>query len=227
MGKNITLTAADGQKLGAYRADPAGVAKGGVVVIQEIFGVNHHIRSVCDRVAAAGYAAVAPALFDRIEPGFESGYSPGEISAAMRFVQNPDFGAFLRDTSAAIGELKSAGPISIMGFCLGGTVAFAAACNLEGLSSAVCYYGGFLGEMAGQKPECSVLMHFGALDAHIPLSDVEIIRQKRPDCEIHVYQGADHGFHCDERGSYNKDAATVAWQRSLNWIARKALKATS
>ena len=227
MGKNITLTAADGQKLGAYRADPAGVAKGGVVVIQEIFGVNHHIRSVCDRVAAAGYAAVAPALFDRIEPGFESGYSPGEISAAMRFVENPDFEAFLRDTSAAIGELKSAGPVSIMGFCLGGTVAFAAACNLEGLSSAVCYYGGFIAKMADQKPKVPTLMHFGALDAHIPLSDVEIIRQKRPDCEIHVYQGADHGFHCDERGSYNKDAATVAWHRSLDWIARKAMKAAS
>ena len=227
MGKNITLTAADGHKLGAYRADPAGVAKGSVVVIQEIFGVNHHIRSVCDRVAAAGYAAVAPALFDRIEPGFESGYSPGEISAAMRFVQNPDFGAFLRDTSAAIGELKSAGPVSIMGFCLGGTVAFAAACNLEGLSSAVCYYGGFIAKMADQKPKVPTLMHFGALDAHIPLSDVEIIRQKRPDCDIHVYQGADHGFHCDERGSYNKDAATVAWQRSLDWIARKAMKAAS
>jgi len=227
MGKNITLTAADGQKLGAYRADPAGVAKGGVVVIQEIFGVNHHIRSVCDRVAAAGYAAVAPALFDRIEPGFESGYSPGEISAAMRFVENPDFEAFLRDTSAAIGELKSAGPVSIMGFCLGGTVAFAAACNLEGLSSAVCYYGGFIAKMADQKPKVPTLMHFGALDAHIPLSDVEIIRQKRPDCDIHVYQGADHGFHCDERGSYNKDAATVAWHRSLDWIARKAMKAAS
>ena len=227
MGKNIKLTAADGQKLGAYRADPANVVKGGVVVIQEIFGVNHHIRSVCDRLAAAGYAAVAPALFDRIEPGFESGYSPDEISAAMRFVQNPDFEAFLRDTSAAIAELKSTAPVSIMGFCLGGTVAFAAACNLEGLASAVCYYGGFIAKMADQKPKVPTLMHFGALDAHIPLSDVELIRQKRPDCEIHVYPGADHGFHCDERGSYNKDAATLAWQRSLNWIARKALKATS
>ena len=145
----------------------------------------------------------------------------------MRFVQNPDFGAFLRDTSAAIAELKSAGPVSIMGFCLGGTVAFAAACNLEGLASSVCYYGGFIAKMADQKPKVPTLMHFGALDAHIPLSDVEIIRQKRADCEIHVYQGADHGFHCDERGSYNKDAATVAWQRSLDWIARKAMKAAS
>src|SRR5437867_13445476 len=103
MGKNITLTAADGHKLGAYRADPAGVAKGSVVVIQEIFGVNHHIRSVCDCVAAAGYAAVAPALFDRIERGFESGYSRGEMSAAMGIVENPDFEAFIRDISPGLG----------------------------------------------------------------------------------------------------------------------------
>ncbi|PYS00297.1 MAG: carboxymethylenebutenolidase [Acidobacteria bacterium] len=225
MGTKITLTAPDGHKVGGYRADPQGAPTGGVVVIQEIFGVNHHIRAICDRLAAAGYAAVAPALFDRIEPGFESGYSPDEISAAMRFVQNPDFGAFLRDTSAGIGELKPAGPVSIMGFCLGGTVAFAAACNLEGLASAVCYYGGFIAKMADQKPKVPTLMHFGALDAHIPLSDVEIIRQKRPDCEIHVYEGAGHGFHCDERGSYNKEAATLAWQRSLDWIARKVMKA--
>src|SRR5436309_13906940 len=108
----------------------------------------------------------------------------------MRFVQNPDFGAFLRDTSPAIGELKSAGPVSIMGFCLGGTVAFAAACNLEGLSSAVCYYGGFIAKLADQKQKVRTLMHCGALDAHNPLSDVEIIRQKRPDCEINVYEGA-------------------------------------
>src|ERR1039457_3642780 len=109
MGKNITLTASDGHKLSAYRADPAGTPKGGVVVIQEIFGVNHHIRTVCDRLASEGYAAVAPALFDRIEPGFQSGYSPEEISAAMRFVQNPDFGAFLRDTTAAISEERRVG----------------------------------------------------------------------------------------------------------------------
>ena len=225
MATKLTLTAADGHKLGGYRADPQGTPKGGVVLIQEIFGVNHHIRAVCDRLAAAGYAAVAPALFDRVEPGFESGYSPAEISAAMRFVQNPDFAAFLRDTSAALGELKSTGPVSIMGFCLGGTVAFAAACNLDGLSSAVCYYGGFIAKMADQKPKVPTLMHFGALDAHIPLSDVEIIREKRPECEIYVYQGADHGFHCDERGSYNKEAATLAWQRSLDWIAPKTMQA--
>src|SRR5579872_3422687 len=225
MGKNLTLTASDGFKLGAYRADPAGTAKKGVVVIQEIFGVNHHIRNVCDRLATAGYAAVAPALFDRIEPGFESGYSPEEIQAAMRFVQNPDFPAFLRDTAAVIAELKSVGPVSIIGFCLGGTVAFASACNLDGLASAVCYYGGFIAKMADQKPKIPVMMHFGALDKHIPLSDVETIRQKRPECEIYVYPGADHGFNCDERASYNKEAAALAWQRSLDWMGKASDKA--
>jgi carboxymethylenebutenolidase len=220
MSQKITLTASDGHKLGAYRADPAGTAKKGVVVIQEIFGVNHHIRNVCDRLASAGYAAVAPALFDRIEPGFESGYSPEEISAAMRFVQNPDFPGFLRDTAAAIAELKSVGPVSIIGFCLGGTVSFASACNLDGLVSAVCYYGGFIAKMADQKPKIPTQMHFGALDKHIPLSDVETIRQKRPECEIYVYEGADHGFNCDERGSYNKEVAALAWQRSLDWMGK-------
>ena len=124
MGNKISLTAPDGHKLGAYRSDPSGVPKKGVVVIQEIFGVNHHIRAVCDRLAAAGYAAVAPALFDRIEPGFESGYSPEEISAAMRFVQNPDFGAFLRDTSAAIKELSGSRTGFHHGFLPGGNRCF-------------------------------------------------------------------------------------------------------
>jgi carboxymethylenebutenolidase len=225
VGKNITLIAADGHKLGAYRADPAGAPKGGIVVIQEIFGVNRHIRSVCDRLAAAGYAAVAPALFDRIEPGFECGYSQEELTVARKFVQNPDFGAILRDTAAAIPELKSAGPVSILGFCLGGTVAFQAACNFDGLACAVCYYGGFIAKMADQKPKCPTQMHFGELDTHIPMSDVEAIRKKRPDCDIHVYPGAGHGFHCDERASYNKDAAALAWQRSLDWIARASAKA--
>ena len=224
MGKNITLTAPDGHKLGAYWADPAGTPKGGVVVIQEIFGVNHHIRSVCDRLAAAGYAAVAPALFDRVEPGFECGYSPEEVTAARRFVQNPNFGGFMQDAASAMGELKSAGPVSILGFCLGGTVAFGAACNLEGLASSVCYYGGAIAKMADQKPKCPTQMHFGALDTHIPMSDVEMIRAKRPECDIHVYPGAAHGFSCDERSSFNKEAAAEAWTRTLEWIGRASAK---
>jgi len=138
LGKHFTLTASDSFKLGAYRADPSGKAKGGIVLIQEIFGVNHHIRAVCDRLAGEGYAALAPAVFDRQQPNFESGYSPDEIANARKFVANPDWNAMLRDVQAAIDELKKNGPVGIMGYCMGGTISFLAACRLNGLSAAVC-----------------------------------------------------------------------------------------
>ena len=220
MGRHITLTASDGFKLGAYRADPTSPHMGGIVVIQEIFGVNHHIRAICDRLADAGFSAVAPALFDRIEPDFESGYSPAEIQSCMRFVQNPDFPAFLRDTAAAIQELKPTGPVSVMGFCLGGTVAFSAACELDGLTSADCYYGGFIVKMADRKPRVPTQMHFGTLDAHIPMSDVATIRASRPECQVYVYEGADHGFSCDERASYHEAADRLSWGRSMEFFKR-------
>src|SRR5260221_3861404 len=142
LGKQFSLTSADKFQLGAYRADPSGPAKGGIVVIQEIFGVNHHVRAVCDRLAGDGYTAVAPALVDSQQKNFESGYRPDEIANARKFVANPDWSAMLRDTQAAIDELKKDGPVAIMGFCMGGTIAFLAACKLNGLSAAVCYYGG-------------------------------------------------------------------------------------
>src|SRR5258708_19288032 len=125
--------------MGAYRADPQGPAKGGLVVIQEIFGVNHHIRAVCDRLASEGYAAVAPALCDRQQKNFESGYTPDEIANARKFVANPDWGAMLRDTQAAIDDLKKEGPVAIIGFCMGGTIAFLAASKLNALSPPVSY----------------------------------------------------------------------------------------
>ena len=137
MGHDIKLTASDNFQLGAYRADPIGTPKAAVVVIQEIFGVNHHIRSVCDRLASEGYVAIAPAIFDRVEPDFQSGYSPDEITVARRFVANPDWAAILRDTQAAIDAVKNIGPVGIVGFCLGGSVAYAAAAKLTGLSAAV------------------------------------------------------------------------------------------
>ncbi len=220
MGQPLTLVAADGHKLGAYRADPAGKPKGAVVVIQEIFGVNHHIRAVCDRVAAADYVALAPALFDRTLRDFQSGYTPGEVAGARKFVEAPDWDAMLRDTGAALMELKSAGPLAIMGFCMGGTIAFLAACRLSGLSAAVCYYGGGIARFADEQPKCPTQMHFGEKDAHIPLTAVEDIRTKRPECEVYLYRDADHGFHCDERGSYNADSAKIAWGRSMGFLEK-------
>ena len=219
MGTNITLTASDGFKLGGYRAEPQGKAKGGLVVIQEIFGVNHHIRAVCDRFAALGYVATAPAVFDRIQPNFESGYTPDEIAAARALMPKIDWGKMLLDTKAAIDNVAPAGKVGIVGYCMGGSIAFMAAAKLDGLSAAVGYYGGTIAKNADEKPKVPTLLHFGDQDQSIPMSDVEIVKQKRPDCEIHVYH-AGHGFSCDERGSYNEAAHKAAWDRTVPWFAK-------
>lgn len=220
MGHDIKLTASDGFQLGGYRADPTGAAKGALVVIQEIFGVNHHIRNVCDRYAAEGYVAVAPSIFDRIEPNFQSGYSPDEVAVARKFVANPDWNAMLLDVQAAIESVKNVGAVGIVGFCLGGSVAFFAAAKLSGLRAAVGYYGGAIVRFADDKPKVPTLLHFGEKDTGIPQSDVEAIRAKRPDVEIHVYPGAQHGFSCDERASYDKASADLAGQRTLAFFAK-------
>ena len=220
MGHNIKLTASDNFQLGGYRADPATAPKAAVVVIQEIFGVNHHIRAVCDRLASEGYVAIAPAIFDRIEHNFQSGYSPDEIAVARKFVADPDWAAMLRDTQAAIDAARDAGPVGIIGFCLGGSVAYAAATKLSGLSAAIGYYGGAVVRFADDKPQVPTQLHFGEKDSGIPLSDVETIRAKRPDVEIYIYPGAQHGFHCDERPSYDKASSDIAWTRSLEFFAK-------
>jgi carboxymethylenebutenolidase len=205
VGKDIKLTASDNFQLGGYRTDPATPPKAAIVVIQEIFGVNHHIRAVCDRLADEGYVAIAPSIFDRVERNFQCGYSPEEVAVARKFVANPDWAAMLRDTQAAIDAVI--GPVGIIGFCLGGSVAYAAATKLTGLSTAIGYYGGAIVRFADDKP-----------------SDVETIRAKRPEVEIHVYPGAQHGFHCDERASYDKTSADIAWPRSLAFFAKHLKK---
>ena len=224
MGQDIKLTASDGFKLGGYRADPAGAPKAAIVVIQEIFGVNHHIRSVCDRLAAEGYVAIAPSIFDRIQPNFQCGYSPDEIANARKFIASPDWEAMLRDTQAAIDAVKDVGPVGIIGFCLGGSIAYAAATKFSGLSAAVGYYGGAVVRFADDKPKVPTQLHFGEKDAGIPLADVEIIKAKRPEVEVFIYPGAQLGFHCDERASYDKASADIAWPRSLALFAKHLKK---
>ncbi len=220
MGYDIRLTASDNFQFGGYRADPTGSARGALVVIQEIFGVNHHIRNICDHYASEGYVAVAPSIFDRTEPNFQSGYSPDEVAVARKFVANPDWEAMLRDTQAAVESVKDVGPVGIVGFCLGGSVAYVAATKLSGLRAAVGYYGGAIVRFADDKPKAPTLLHFGEKDSGIPLSDVEAIRAKRPDVEIYVYPGAQHGFSCDERASYDKASADLASQRTLAFFAK-------
>ena len=224
MGQDVSLTASDGFKLGGYRADPSGPAKGALVVIQEIFGVNHHIRSVCDRLAAEGYVAIAPSIFDRSQPNFQCGYSPDEVANARKFIASSDWPAMLRDAQAAIDAVKNVGPVGIIGFCLGGSVAYAAATKLSGLSAAVGYYGGAVVRFADDKPKVPTQLHFGEKDAGIPLTDVETIKSKRPEVEVFIYPGAQHGFHCDERASYDKASAEIAWPRSMEFFAKHMRK---
>ena len=224
MGQDIKLKASDNFQLGGYRAEPATTPKAAVVVIQEIFGVNHHIRAVCDRIAANGYVAIAPSIFDRIEPNFQCGYSPEEVAVARKFVDNPDWAAMLLDTQAAIDAVANVGPVGIVGFCLGGSVVYAAATKLSGLTAAIGYYGGAIVRFADDKPKVPTQLHFGEKDAGIPLTDVEIIRGKRPDVEIHVYPGAQHGFNCEERASYDKASADIARGRSVEFLAKHLKK---
>ncbi len=219
MGTHISLTTSDHHELAAYRAEPQGKPKGGIVVAQEIFGVNSHIRNICDRLAAAGYVAVAPALFDRFVRDFESGYSPEEVAHARTYLGQIDWDKMLLDIAAGVQDVQSAGPVGVVGFCMGGSVAYLAATRLAGISAAVAFYGGQIVKYADEKPKCPVQMHFGDQDAGIPMSDVEIIRQKRPDTEIHVYP-AGHGFNCDERASYHEASAKLAWQRTLDFLGK-------
>jgi carboxymethylenebutenolidase len=219
MGSKVTLTASDGFKLGGYRAEAQGTPKGALVVIQEIFGVNHHIRAMCDRFAGHGYTSVAPAVFDRMKPDFESGYSPDEIAAARQMIPQIDWDAMMRDVAAAQQSVQSVGPVGIIGWCMGGSVAFLAAGKLDGLSASVGLYGGTIAKNADLKPKVPTQLHFGDQDQSIPMSDVEIVKQKRPDCEIHVYP-AGHGFQCDERGSYHEQSAKLAMERTLAWFGK-------
>jgi carboxymethylenebutenolidase len=220
MGQDVTLTSSDGFKLGAYRADPKGPPKGAIVVIQEIFGVNHHIRAVTDRVAQEGYVAIAPAVFDRMQKDFQTGYAPEDIAKGREMAMKADQQAMLRDTQAAIDAVKGSGKVGITGFCMGGTVTFNAAAELSGLSAAVAYYGGQIAKNVDRKPKVPTMMHFGEKDAGIPLPDVETIKSKHPNAEIFVYDNAQHGFHCDERASYDKKSADTAWKRTMDFFGK-------
>jgi carboxymethylenebutenolidase len=220
MGSHIELTASDGHHFGAYRAEPAGAPRGAIVIIQEIFGVNHHIRAVCDRYADLGYVAVAPALFDRLVRDFESGYASEEVAHARSLMGKIDWDAIMRDVEAAVDSVRQVGPVGVVGFCLGGSLAFMAATRIDGIGAAIGYYGGKIASVADEVPCCPTQLHFGAEDQGIPLTDVELIKTKRPDCEVHVYENAGHGFGCDERASYHPEAAGQAWRRSTAWLDR-------
>jgi carboxymethylenebutenolidase len=219
MGQAITLTASDGRRIGAWRADPAGKPRGGLIVCQEIFGVNSHIRSVCERFAAAGYAVIAPAFFDRAEPGVEMGYTADDINRGRELMSRVPIEAAILDVRAAQAALSSSGKVGIVGYCWGGTVAWAAATRVDSLACSAPYYGGGIAKMAGEQALCPVEMHFGETDHAIPMSDVDKIREAQPGITVHVYP-AGHGFNCEQRGSYHEPSASLAQQRTLALLAR-------
>jgi len=218
MGETVRLTAEDGFVCDAYVARPAGVARGGIVVVQEIFGVNPHIRSVADRYAAMGYLAVAPALFDRAEPGFQSGYQPEDMPRAYAMIGKVASGPALLDIAAAVAFAGAAGKVGVVGFCWGGTLAWTAAAGLPGLSAAVGYYGGGVLGLTDLHPNCPTMLHFGAKDGHIPVDKVRAFAAARPELPIYIYD-ADHGFNCDARGSYDAASAKLAQDRSFAHFA--------
>ena len=217
MGTNIELTASDGHRLAAYRADPAGKPRGGLVVIQEIFGVNSHIRSVAVGYAADGYLAIAPALFDRVERGFDVGYSPPDIERGRAVRAKVSLDDALKDVAAAIKAAAPAGKVGIVGYCWGGTVVWASATRLDGLACSSPHYGGGIAEIATERPRCPVMFHFGETDQQIPMTDVEKIRKAQPGQTLHVYP-AGHGFNCDQRGSYHAASAKLARERTLAFL---------
>ena len=219
MGKMIELTAADGHKLAAYRADPTGKPRGGIVVIQEIFGVNSHIKQVADGFAADGYVAIAPALFDRVQKDVDLGYTPPDIAKGREIRAKVANDAALKDTEAAIKVASSAGKVGIVGYCWGGFITWLAANKLAGLAAAVPYYGGGILDNTDAAPKVPLMGHFGDKDQHIPVDGVRKLAQKYPQHPIFIY-AADHGFNCDHRGSYNAAAAKEARGRTLEFFRK-------
>ncbi|HSV59621.1 MAG TPA: dienelactone hydrolase family protein [Variovorax sp.] len=219
MGQIIDLTAKDGFVVPAYVAEPAGAPKGAVVVVQEIFGVNSHIRSVADGYAADGYLAVAPATFHRVKPGVEMGYTEEDMKegfALKMAVEGLPAPGVMQDLQAAVDYASKAGKVGIVGYCWGGLLTWRAAASLSGLTAAAPYYGGGMTtpEEAARQPKVPVLAHFGEKDHWIPLESVQAFAKAHAEVTVHVY-AADHGFNCDQRGSYNAQAAKLARERTL------------
>jgi carboxymethylenebutenolidase len=210
----VRLRARDGHELDAYVAGPEGEARAGLVVVQEIFGVNAHIRRVVEQYAAQGFLTVAPAMFDRVQRGVELTYT--QIDEGRALMQRLEWPSTLADVAAAAREVRGAGKVGVVGFCWGGTVAHVTASELD-VDAAVSYYGGGVAKMLDKQPRCPILYHFGAQDHAIPLADVAKV-QAAGFGSVHVYAGAGHGFNCDERASFSPADARLALERSLKFL---------
>ena len=219
MGTMIELKAADGHAFGAYRCEPAGKPRGGLVVVQEIFGVNSHIRAVADGYAADGFLVVAPAIFDRARRNYETGYTQADIEASVAIMQGLKWENTLADIAAAIENAKTVGKVGIVGYCFGGAAAWMACSRLSGLACAVPYYGGAIPNLIAEQPKCPVMFHWGETDQSIPLEAAKKVAAAHPQAVSHYYK-AGHGFNCDHRGSYHAESAKLARERTLEFLRK-------
>ncbi len=218
MGETIELTAVDGHSLGAYRATPSGATVGRLVIAQEIFGVNGHIRAVCDGFAADGYAVIAPALFDRTERGAELGYDETGFARGRELSSQTGNDNAVCDLAATLDAARDGATIGVVGYCWGGALAWLVATRLD-VDCAVGYYGARIIAYVHERPRCPVMLHYGERDASTPADDVARVRAAHPDATIHLYP-AGHGFNCDQRtGDYHAENAAMARERTLTFLA--------
>ena len=219
MGNSIKLTSADKFQLNAYLAEPAAPSHAGIVVIQEIFGINPHIRRVTDGFAKEGFLAIAPALFDRIRPGIELEYNAATMKEGFQYVTALDQNKIIGDIDAAISYLRAQSGITkigVVGFCWGGTLAFLANTRLN-IDASVSYYGGGIQFYLEEKPKAPSIYHFGEQDNHIKSDVWDAVRAAIPGAPVYIYD-ADHGFNCDARDSYNPTASAEAMTRTLAFL---------
>ncbi|MEO6571000.1 MAG: dienelactone hydrolase family protein [Ilumatobacteraceae bacterium] len=217
----IELSADDGHVFDAYEVCPAD-ASAAIVIVQEIFGVNAHIRSVVDRYASFGYHAIAPALFDRVERGVELDYDDAGIARGRELAMTIAFDAAMNDTAAAVEHVSSTGPVAVIGYCFGGSVAWRSAVELP-VAAAVGYYGGQIHMMNDLVPVAPTLLHFGELDHAIAAEQVDEIAERHPAVAVQRYAGAQHGFACDARASHDPVSAAIALGRTLEFLLRQGV----
>lgn len=221
-GSMTQMTMSDGASIGVYHVQPQGTRRGGLVLIQEIFGVTVHIKEQADRFAAEGYEVLAPAIFDREAPGFEASYEPEDREKAMKLARETHpFALSVADAITCVEALKAKGKVFLTGYCYGGTVTWAVACKSGDVAAASGFYGGQIAAMAQQQPRCPVILHFGKHDTSIPPEAVEKVKAAHPEVPVYVYD-AGHGFNSDRRKDYHAESASLAWERTLDLFKQHA-----
>jgi carboxymethylenebutenolidase len=214
----VELTAQDGHRLGAYCAKPKGQPRGGLVIVQEFFGVNGHIRRVCDQFADDGYLVLSPAIFDRVERNVELGYDEPGMNKGRELRAKLKLDNCMIDIQAAIDAAGAAGKVAPLGYCWGGSLAYLAAARLSGLACAIGYYGAQIAGHSSETPRVPTLLHYAEVDEYIPQADIEKVRNAQPAVTIYQYPGTEHGFNCDDRKFWEPKAAALARERTLAFI---------